>query len=51
MAALGDQPLQRLPSGYGELDRVLGGGLVPGSLVSAFGDPGIGKRSLLLQSG
>ena len=50
MAALGDQPLQRLPSGYGELDRVLGGGLVPGSLVLVGGDPGIGKRTLLLQS-
>ena len=33
MASLGDQPLQRLSSGYDELDRVLGGGLVPGSLV------------------
>ena len=50
MAALGDQPLQRLPSGYGELDRVLGGGLVPGSLVLVGGDPGIGKTTLLLQS-
>ena len=50
MAALGDQPLQRLPSGYGELDRVLGGGLVPGSLGLVGGDPGIGKRTLLLQS-
>ena len=50
MAALGDQPLQRLPSGYGELDRVLGGGLVPGSLVLVGGDPGICKSTLLLQS-
>ena len=50
MAALGDQPLQRLPSGYGELDRVLGGGLVPGSLVLVGGDRGIGKSTLLLQS-
>ncbi len=50
MAALGDQPLQRLSSGYGELDRVLGGGLVPGSLVLVGGDPGIGKSTLLLQS-
>ena len=50
MAALGDQPLQRLPSGYGELDRVLGGGLVPGSLVLVGGDPGVGKSTLLLQS-
>ena len=50
MAALGDQPLQRLPSGYGELDRVLGGGLVPGSIVVGGGDPGSGKSTLLLQS-
>jgi DNA repair protein RadA/Sms len=42
--------LQRLGSGYGELDRVLGGGLVPGSLVLLGGDPGIGKSTLLLQS-
>jgi DNA repair protein RadA/Sms len=47
--AVGDRPLQRLPSGYGELDRVLGGGLVPGSLVLVGGDPGIGKSTLLLQ--
>ncbi len=39
----------RFPSGYGELDRVLGGGIVPGSLVLIGGDPGIGKSTLLLQ--
>ena len=39
----------RFPSGYGELDRVLGGGVVPGSLVLIGGDPGIGKSTLLLQ--
>ena len=50
ITAVGDQPLQRLVSGYGELDRVLGGGLVPGSLVLLGGDPGIGKSTLLLQS-
>jgi len=50
MALLGDQPLQRLASGYEEFDRVLGGGLVPGSLVLVGGDPGIGKSTLLLQS-
>ena len=49
IAAVGDRPLQRLTSGYGELDRVLGGGLVPGSLVLLGGDPGIGKSTLLLQ--
>jgi DNA repair protein RadA/Sms len=48
--AVGDRPLQRLSSGYSELDRVLGGGLVPGSLVLLGGDPGIGKSTLLLQS-
>jgi len=39
----------RLPSGIGEVDRVLGGGLVPGSIVLFGGDPGIGKSTLLLQ--
>ncbi|BBA79098.1 DNA repair protein RadA [cyanobacterium endosymbiont of Rhopalodia gibberula] len=40
----------RFPSGYEELDRVLGGGMVPGSLVLIGGDPGIGKSTLLLQT-
>ncbi len=39
----------RLASGIGEVDRVLGGGLVPGSIVLFGGDPGIGKSTLLLQ--
>ncbi len=39
----------RRTSGIGELDRVLGGGIVPGSLVLVGGDPGIGKSTLLLQ--
>ena len=39
----------RWTSGIGELDRVLGGGLVPGSLVLIGGDPGIGKSTLALQ--
>jgi DNA repair protein RadA/Sms len=39
----------RLASGIGELDRVLGGGRVPGSIVLIGGDPGIGKSTLLLQ--
>ena len=43
------QPAPRLPSGQGELDRVLGGGIVPGSAVLLGGDPGIGKSTLLLQ--
>ena len=50
LADLGDRPIQRLESGYPELDRVLGGGVVPGSLVLVGGDPGIGKSTLLLQS-
>ena len=40
---------QRLTTGLSELDRVLGGGLVPGSVVLLGGDPGIGKSTLLLQ--
>lgn len=39
----------RFASGYTELDRVLGGGIVPGSLVLIGGDPGIGKSTLMLQ--
>jgi DNA repair protein RadA/Sms len=39
---------QRLRTGIGELDRVLGGGVVPGGLVLLGGDPGIGKSTLLL---
>jgi DNA repair protein RadA/Sms len=41
----------RLTSGYGELDRVLGGGIVAGSLVLIGGEPGIGKSTLLLGMG
>lgn len=43
-------PEQRWPTGIGELDRVLGGGFVPGSLVLVGGDPGIGKSTLALQA-
>ncbi len=39
----------RLKTGIGELDRVLGGGIVPGSMVLIGGDPGIGKSTLILQ--
>ena len=39
----------RYGTGFGELDRVLGGGIVPGSLLLVGGDPGIGKSTLLLQ--
>ena len=51
--ALKDVALERgdrLPTGLGELDRVLGGGVVRGSLVLIGGDPGIGKSTLLLQA-
>jgi len=41
---------QRITSGIGEFDRVLGGGIVPGSLVLLGGEPGIGKSTLLLQA-
>jgi DNA repair protein RadA/Sms len=39
------------PTGLGELDRVLGGGLVPGAVVLVAGEPGVGKSTLLLQAG
>ena len=41
---------ERIPTGFGEFERVLGGGIVPGSLVLIGGDPGIGKSTLLLQA-
>jgi DNA repair protein RadA/Sms len=41
--------LERLSSGIGEFDRVLGGGIVPGGLMLVGGDPGIGKSTLLTQ--
>lgn len=43
------QSKERMQTGFKELDRVLGGGIVPGSLVLVGGDPGIGKSTLLLQ--
>ncbi|OUD14319.1 DNA repair protein RadA [Thioflexithrix psekupsensis] len=44
------EPTARIPCGLTELDRVLGGGLVNGSVVLIGGDPGIGKSTLLLQT-
>ena len=41
---------QRIPTGCAEFDRVLGGGIVPGSLILLGGEPGIGKSTLLLQT-
>jgi len=40
---------KNIPTGIGELDAVLGGGLVPGAVILLAGDPGIGKSTLLLQ--
>lgn len=42
--------VQRVPTGSSEFDRVLGGGLVPGSVILLGGDPGIGKSTLVLQT-
>ncbi|MBA2299686.1 MAG: DNA repair protein RadA, partial [Chloroflexi bacterium] len=47
---IGESDVPRLVTGIGELDRVLGGGFVPGSLVLVGGEPGIGKSTLLLQA-
>jgi DNA repair protein RadA/Sms len=47
---IADLAQARIPAGSAELDRVLGGGIVPGSLVLIGGDPGIGKSTLLLQT-
>jgi predicted ATP-dependent serine protease len=49
LAAVPADRAPRRPSGLGELDRVLGGGIVAGSVVLIGGDPGIGKSTLLLQ--
>src|SRR5690349_23824095 len=50
LAQIGAPDQARLPVGIAELDRVLGGGLVPGSVVLVGGEPGIGKSTLLLQA-
>lgn len=50
MAALSDEDEARTPLGIPEFDRVLGGGVVAGSLALIGGDPGIGKSTLLLQA-
>jgi DNA repair protein RadA/Sms len=50
LSALGALAVERIPVPIAELDRVLGGGLVPGSLVLIGGDPGIGKSTLVLQA-
>ncbi len=50
LADLGSEAPPRRDTGIGELDRVLGGGLVPGSVVLVGGEPGIGKSTLVLQA-
>lgn len=50
LASIGEEDQERRTTGLPELDRVLGGGLVAGSVVLLGGDPGIGKSTLLLQA-
>ncbi len=50
LAEVKPDDVRRQPTGIAEFDRVLGGGLVPGSVVLIGGDPGIGKSTLLLQT-
>jgi DNA repair protein RadA/Sms len=50
IAEVDDAAAEAEPTGIGELDRVLGGGLVPGSVTLVGGEPGIGKSTLLLQA-
>ena len=50
LSTIETQEVERTPTGLGELDRVLGGGLVAGQVVLIGGDPGIGKSTLLLQA-
>lgn len=49
LSAPAEAPTPRLSTGMRELDRVLGGGIVPGSLLLIGGEPGVGKSTLLLQ--
>ncbi|KAB8294566.1 DNA repair protein RadA [Bifidobacterium avesanii] len=47
---IGTESVTRIPTGFSEFDRVLGGGIVPGSVVLVAGEPGIGKSTLLLET-
>ena len=49
LSAVKSEETKRLSTGFSEFDRVLGAGIVPGSIVLIAGDPGIGKSTLLLQ--
>lgn len=49
LAEIPDVQVQRYQTGFGEFDRTLGGGVVPGSLTLIGGNPGVGKSTLLLQ--
>ncbi len=49
VSGIGEEGDQRVATGLGEIDRVLGGGMVPGSVILLGGDPGIGKSTLILQ--
>ena len=49
IAEVAIEDLPRFATGSGELDRVLGGGVIPGSMVLIVGDPGVGKSSLTLR--
>jgi len=47
---ISSKKISRFTSGFREFDRVLGGGIVPGSVVLLGGEPGIGKSTIVLQS-
>lgn len=46
----GLEDVVRIPTGFGEFDRILGGGIVPGAVILMAGEPGIGKSTLLLET-
>lgn len=47
---IGAESVRRIPTGFNEFDRILGGGIVPGSVTLIAGEPGIGKSTLLLET-
>ncbi|TMF75886.1 MAG: DNA repair protein RadA [Chloroflexi bacterium] len=50
LSEIGSEDAPRMPLGWGELNRVLGGGVVPGSIVLIGGEPGVGKSTLLMHA-